>query len=205
MTAFELLKTFIAPFLSLVAIVISLLAFARSKKLARNTLTMPLFVEFMKQYRIDIQPSYYYIANKDLNLAANIDKLPISEMADEHKVHALKVAHFFEHVGLLVSSRLVHQKYILNFIGMTAYNAWVILGSYIMYERKKREMVNGDIYYQMHFEYFVQAYLEADMLGDNKKFYNDMLKRRNAGKHPAFSKYPMSGLPEIANDRVIES
>jgi hypothetical protein len=166
--------------LSVVAVVIGAILTIRQSTLqegANVLATIDLFREWRSR---EFKESYEYVLTK---LATSSQPGNGFAFSGEARIHAVRISHYLDNLGLLVYFKAVRRDLVLAFIGGSVLNCWKALSPYIYAERQKR---SGG--YQEFFEHLAalaQREHGSGMYTNLQKMKSDDPKEMNSYVTPA--------------------
>jgi hypothetical protein len=102
-------------------------------------------LDFLREYR-DAEDSRRYVFRE---LSAVTDPaLGISALPDGARVPVIRVFHFLDHLGFLVSSGIIDQVAVSRLMGLSVLRSWKVLGPYIEREREARNQPDCGVYFE---------------------------------------------------------
>jgi hypothetical protein len=162
--------TAISIVLSCAALIISIIAARSQFKSSRNSDSVATMLNLFTEYRQD-----------DLKKARRvIFRLPVSknhhqrlgDLSGDVRVAGERVAHFFDHVGLLIAFDLIPAEPMIGFFGFGCHQLWLKLAPFIQAEREAR----GVKYYLGYFEMFADLAERRDAEAINASAIERMKK-----------------------------
>jgi hypothetical protein len=157
--------------LSFAAVVVAVLVALRQAKAARNSDSLLAMLQLFDEYRKD-----------DLKKARGIVfRLPDSviqsgrmrDLPRESRIAAERVAHYFDHVALLMAFDLIPVEPMVAFFGLGCHQLWLKLAPLIDAERQTRD----DDQYLAYFEAFAALYSRHEEQTINAAAFARLVKR----------------------------
>ncbi|MFW9990781.1 MAG: DUF4760 domain-containing protein [Candidatus Odinarchaeota archaeon] len=150
MSEIEVISLVLSGLSFIVAFVALIVSIWLSKEQNKISSSMPLVVDMFKEFRSkEFKKSAEYILT-ELESATKPEK-GVHELDNEPKSHIETVSHFFNNIGLLVEKNLVDEDLVIDYLGGSAEEHWVILEPYI----KKQRDLNKKPNYQRQFEWLI--------------------------------------------------
>jgi hypothetical protein len=157
--------------ISAIALSIAVVSMRRQWRSARNANAVAAILKLFEEYRTDELRTARRTIFRMPSLSAGPDSdLALRNLPDDVRIPAERVAHYFDHVGLLVGHRLVPAKPMISFFGFGCAELWKKLEPYVVAERRLR---NVD-YYLSYFEGFAALSHEVGADAVNKKMLMNM-------------------------------
>ena len=124
--------------LSVVALLVSVTFARRQLRAARNSDSVAVVLELLGEFRDPEMREARGRVLTQLNDKTVGSTAGLAELPEDLRDGALRVSHFFDHVGLLVAHDLVPADPLVGFFGRGAMNCWDKLRPYILAERARR-------------------------------------------------------------------
>lgn len=137
---------------SLFALMLSVVAMLRQHRAAKAGHSISVLISLISEYRSpEMRQSRQWVL-RQLDTDYQQGERSFSALPDEGRVHALRLSHFYDHLGLLAAHRLIDPDAALGYLGDSMMDAWTRLEPFIFHERTSR--INGE--YQEYFDMFVR-------------------------------------------------
>ncbi|WP_410597349.1 hypothetical protein [Amycolatopsis sp. lyj-23] len=157
---------------SLFALGIAALSTRRQWRSARNANAVSSILTLFEEYRTEdlrvARRLVFKLAEYPTDLNPTLTQLPA-----DTRVAAERVAHYFDHVGLLVGYSLIPAGPMISFFGYGCTELWKKLEPYVAAERRLR----GVNHYLGYFEGFARVAREVDADALNGKVVKNMRSR----------------------------
>jgi hypothetical protein len=142
--------------ISSVALAVSIMSMRRQWRTARNANAVAAILKLFEEYRSEELRSARRIIFQMAPFAQG-QTPTLRDLPDDVRAAIERVAHFFDHVGLLVGHRLVPAKPMVSFFGFGCVQLWDKVEPYISAERNLRNVS----YYLGFFEGLARLSLQA--------------------------------------------
>jgi hypothetical protein len=132
--------------LSLLALIISLFVAQRQLRASRDSDSISAMLQLFGEYRTDeFRSARRAIFRMNFSQPCQL----LIEMRAQQREEIELVAHFFEHVGLLIAFDLIPAEPMVAFFGFSCQQLWLKLESTIEAERQARGIENYLAYFEM--------------------------------------------------------
>lgn len=135
-----------------IAIIVSMMSVFYSVVIAKKANSLQIMIDLFREFRsYEFKEASRYVIE---NLEKDCDpKDGYWQLKVDSRKHVLKVSHFFNNVGALVSYGIVEEDLIIGYMSITILMVWDKLYPFLENERARRfEKYGFGIEYQEHFE-----------------------------------------------------
>lgn len=155
-----LLIALVSALIALVsALVASLSAYYshQAVKQARISNGVAVLAHFLREFR-ELEPERRYVLRELKKFESSAATTGLSDLPEEARTSATRVAYYLDGLGLLVSNELVDEKQITTFLGGAIERQWQALRPFIEAERRARPEPS----FQRSFEHLAELARRSD-------------------------------------------